>query len=288
MQIESANKIFLRLQNGEKSSQFIAQANARYLLLGVNEPFENFPSFKSNLSSGSDTLALTYLSLGCCYAENEDFQKSTESFQIGASLLEYNHYPKANRNPQSPYYLLICSLAYYAACQYSKSFIILKASEYETRVGKVTSLFLKRDIQSLTYELNGILLKQKENLSNDNKTAIESEIHLILYSMGISNLIEFIFSGKNAALKKSKEIFTDLLNLLQIENEPSMWWVVKLILLINDGFKSNSVWNTIKPKFTELGLNQDNTQTNQNTDDPFDFMEPDPFYRSSVQLDKYI
>ncbi|HSH66844.1 MAG TPA: DEAD/DEAH box helicase, partial [Bacteroidia bacterium] len=288
MQIETADKIFSRLQEGEKSSQFIAQANARYLLFGVNEPLANFPNFKANLTTGSNTLGLTYLSLGCCYAENGRLEKASESFQIGASILEFNHYPKANRTVQSPYYLLICSLAYYSARQYSKSFVILKESEYETRIGKITSLFLKRNLNRLTEELNGILLEEKDGRAANDEKAIESEIHLKLYSIGISNLIEFIYSGSKLALEKSKEVLTDLLDLLQIENEPSMWWIVRLILLINDGFKHNSVWSTIKPKFTELGLNADKNLNESNPDDPFDFPEIDPLLSNDIQLDKYI
>jgi hypothetical protein len=46
MKVNNADAIFKKLDEGEKSSKFIAQANARYILFGVNEPVENFP--KSN------------------------------------------------------------------------------------------------------------------------------------------------------------------------------------------------------------------------------------------------
>lgn len=286
MKVSNAEKIFDKLEEGEKSSKFIAQANARYILFGVNEPVENFPNFKANLTDGLNTLALTYLSIGSCYAENKLYDKSIEPLTIGASLLEYNHFPKQNRTSQSQYYLLISSLAYYASCQYSKSFIILRGSEFDTDVGRMTSLFLKRDFNGLTYALNNILLKDENSLTSDPEIT-ESKIHSILYAKGISNLVEFIYTGNIAFLNSSREILKDLLELLLIEEEPSLWWVTRLFLIVIDGFQFNSLWSTIPPKLTEYQLTPEKEPV-FNIDDLFNLFPTNSRFNKEEQITKFL
>lgn len=285
MKVNNADKIFSRLEDSERSSKFIAQANARYILFGVNEPVENFPNFKSNLTDGLNTLALTYLSIGCCYAENQLYDKSIESLKIGASLLEYNHFPKQNRTSNSQYYLLISSLAYYASCQYSKSFIILRESEFDTEVGKLTSLFLKRNLNGLTSAINSVLLR--DDVAEGTSDLSDSKIHIVLYAKGISNLIEFIYTGNSDYLNSSKEIFSDLCELLLIEDEPSMWWVTRLFLIIIDGFQFNSLWNTIPPKLDENQIAIEEQEI-FDIDDLFSLFPSNPRFNKKEQINKFL
>ncbi|KHE72659.1 DEAD/DEAH box helicase, partial [Halobacillus sp. BBL2006] len=49
---------------------------------------------------------------------------------------------------------------------------------------------------------------------------------------------------------QTKENLNDLLELLIIDEEPAMWWVIRLLIIIIDGFEDNSLWSTL-PKLLE-------------------------------------
>ena len=53
-------------------------------------------------------------------------------------------------------------------------------------------------------------------------------------------------------LLNSYDIFNDLMTLLEIDAEPSMWWVVRLFLLIVKGFEKNSLWSIIPPNLNSV------------------------------------
>jgi hypothetical protein len=245
MNIETALAIYTDLETDRVSRNYFAQANARYILFNVQEDPRNFPTFRDNLNQGSDSLAFTYLSVGLTLYYNDRKQEARRAFEKGAEFIEYTHLSPQNRNPYSSYYLLISALAYYASGQFSKSFVILRNSTQEALdLPEMITSFLRKDFYQLTIVLNRILLNETYiNFEIDTDQAIR----VVLFARSMANLMDFIYHGREESLQNTQLILTDLLELLQIEQEPSMWCITKLFLIIVDGFSDSSLWKTIPP-----------------------------------------
>lgn len=252
MNSEKAIELYERIESDSYSQNLFARANARYILFGVNEDKRNFPAtLESNLNFGSDALAFSYLSIGCTLAESNIYDYRTKSsLEKGAEFIEYNHLPVVNRNPSSKYYLLIGALAYYSSFQYSKAFILMKeANDYETDVALLVSAFLKKEFQEVNRLLNNILLEQEAYLSltNDNFLEKVNHPHIVIFAKSISNLMDYLYTGNQSSLDKTNEILNDLLELLLIDQEPSLWWISRLFKIIANGFHQSSLWANVVP-----------------------------------------
>jgi superfamily II DNA/RNA helicase len=258
---DKAQELFQILEkSGSIAQNAQAQGSARYIKLSVHEPLSIIRQtrFNPNLNEQLDSMAFSYLSIGCCFLENKASNKYETAFKAiekGAQLLEYNHFYEANRHSHSRYYILIAALAYYAASQYSKAFILLtkveegeETLEYTMQIGKMTSLFLKKTHDELTEVLNNILLDDDYITETEEDENIDARIHAFLFAKAMANLLEYLRTGNDAALSSAYEILDDLQTLLMIESEPSGWWVVRLFKIIALGFKDNSLWATIPPK----------------------------------------
>lgn len=258
------NKALELLQILEKSGSIAqnaqAQGNARYIKFSVHEPLSIIrqTNFNTNLNEQLDSMAFSYLSIGSCLLENKqhnDYDKAFKAIEKGAQLLEYNHFYEANRHSHSRYCVLIASLAYYAASQYSKAFILLskveneeEALNYTMPIGSMTSLFLKKHYDKLTEVLNSILLADDYVARTSDDDDIDARIHAFLFAKAMANLLEYLRNGSTAALSASRDILDDLQTLLMVESEPSGWWVVRLFKIIAAGFEENSLWATIPPQ----------------------------------------
>lgn len=261
MNLETAIELYSRVEKDSMSQNLYARSNARYILFGVDEPKENFPpSLEYNLNNGADSLGFLYISIACTFFEN---QSKTEgimerAFERGAEFIEYNHFPHQNRKDLSQYYLLISALAYYAAHQYSKAFILIReAEDYNTDLSLLCSAFLKKDFRSLHLLLNKILIGSYFD-ENDNLIIEAQKQQVYIFSKAISNLMDYLYTGNQTSLSTAIEILDDLLELLAIEKEPSMWWVVRIFKVISQGFSFSSIWSNISP---ELGGGKNRTVT---------------------------
>lgn len=260
MNIDKAVEMFKRIEQDAYAQNLIARANARYILFGVNEPRENFPpTLESNLNSGSDALAFSYLSIGCTLAESQYFSEITkEALEKGAEIIEYNHLNLINRNESSKYYLLVAALAYYASFQYSKAFILMKETDaFETDISILISSFLKKDFKLVYEQLNKILLEQEKYLSINTENFLDkvNAPHIVIFAKAISNLMDYLYTGKESSLNTAVMIFNDLMELLVIDVEPSMWWITRLFLVITNGFATNSLWSSIPPLLPYTDIN---------------------------------
>lgn len=254
MDNQEANSLLGFLDGNSIVQGYIAQAKSRYILLNVEEPIENFPAYVADLSDRNNHTAFSYLTIGCYFAEMEDLESATNPLKTGASLLEYNHKPLNNRIENSKYYILSSSLAYYAAFEYSKAFIMLNEVEYETVAGNILSLFLKKKFDRLLLSINEILLDSSyspDNYTYDSESIYEDNLKIYNYLLAksIANLLEFFYSGDEENLLICKEILNDLLELLSADEEPSMWWSIRLFRIIVNGFDQSSTWKILPPLF---------------------------------------
>ena len=122
---------------------------------------------------------------------------------------------------------------------------------YQTDISILTSSFLKKDFQKVFQTLNRILLNENYIEELEEGQTFDDRIQVVLYAKAFANLMDFLYFGNQESLSKSKEILSDLLELLEIEREPSMWWVVRLIIIIVNGFEESSLWANIPPNIPE-------------------------------------
>jgi len=238
-----------QVNNDPVIQNLIAQANARYILFNTAEDREKYPPYTIQDES-MDLLAFYYLHLGCNLAENQNLSGAMQPLERGASILENIHSAQLNKKTTSNYYGLVASLAYYVSFQYSKSFILIKKFEPTTVIARLVHHFLARDFQVLQDQINQIIVDQNYldanivNGEDGNLRIYESAI-----ARALDGFIKYLHLGSEFFLVNSRIILKNLKEIAEIENDPGIWWVIRLLLLISDGFEESSLWNSLRPYF---------------------------------------
>lgn len=231
---------------------YIAQADARYILFNTLESRENFPAY--TIEDGKlNILAFYYLEIGCSFAENKDLDKAREPMERGASILEYVHGSEANKNKLSNYYSLISSMSYYISFQYSKAFILINKTQSDTILSKLISLFLKRQFNSLNHEIDKLVIDESYQdyyiAENDNEIEGSNKIYEITIAKSLDGFVKYLQTGNNNFLSTAKSNLILIKEIAELKSEPSIWWIVRLLLLISDGFSESSLWNALGKHF---------------------------------------
>jgi len=247
------NIVRLNRINGDSIIQnFIAQANARYILLNTSENRENFPPY--TIEDGNlNILALYYLEIGCSFAENKDLENAREPMERGASILENVNGSEANKNELSNYYSLISALSYYVSFQYSKSFILIKKTQSDTVISKLIALFLQRKFSELTEEVEKLVIDKAYNddfiAENDDEIDGADKIYAITIAKALDGFIKYFQTGNVVFLSVAKTNLLYIKEISELKSEPSIWWVIRLLLLISEGFNEASLWNSLGKYF---------------------------------------
>jgi len=255
------NQIQEKLDRVEKDStlqNLIAQANARYILYNTSESIDNFPKYTIK-DDKLNLLAFHYLNLGCRFVENKHLKNGVFSLEKGASILENIHGSPEVKTNLGNYYGLISALSYYVCFQYSKAFILIKKIENDTVISKIVSLFLSRNYHQLLEEINNMMVDEiytDEYLAN-NEDEIDSnkKIYEITIAKSLNNFIKYFYTGEKYLLELAKSNLEKLKIISEIKNEPDVWWVVRLLIIITDGISEASLWNSLEKYFdTSVGL----------------------------------
>lgn len=243
----------LRKLNGDSTIQnLIAQANARYILFNTSENKSNFPPY--TIEDGSlNILALYYLEIGCSFAENQNLESAREPMERGASILEHVHGSEINKTELKNYYSLLSALSYYVSFQYSKSFILIKKTESDTIISKLIALFLQRNFSDLNKEVERIVIDISYNdsfiIDNDDQSDGADKIYAITIAKSLDGFVKYFQTGQKAFLETAKSNLLLIKEIAELKNEPSIWWIIRLLLLISDGFNSASLWSSLNPYF---------------------------------------
>lgn len=246
-----------RLQklNADKVIQnLIAQADSRYILFNTLEQRENFPPYTIQ-DENLVILALYYLEIGCSFAENQMMDYSREPIEKGASILEYIHGSESNKTEFSNYYCLISALSYYVSFQYSKSFILIRKIKTNTIISTLIALFLERNFNQLNNEIAKIIVDETytdEFISTkytENNEDGELKIFEITIAKSLNRFIKYFQTGNETYLAKAKADLQSLKEISELNAEPSLWWVIRLLLLIADGLSEASLWNSLSKHF---------------------------------------
>ncbi len=252
MKIDHIEQSYEKLESDSTLQNLIAQANARYILYNTGEDERNFPKYTIK-DDQLNILAFKYLNIGCNYFEGEIFTKASNAIEKGASILENVN---GSPNVQTKYknlYGLIAALGYYVSFQYSKSFILIRKIESDTIISSLVSLFLKRDFSSLLDSINQIVIDT--NYSDDflsKQFDIEDstiKIYEITIAKALNSYVKYYHTGDDELLEGAKRNLKNLQEIAEIRGEPDIWWVIRLLLLILDGFTQSSLWKVLSNYF---------------------------------------
>jgi ferritin len=242
--------------NGDKYLQNqIAQLNARYILFNTNEDKENFPNYKLK-DDNLTLLGFQYLNLGCRLAESDLIEEASRALEKGAEILEYIYGSYNNEINNRNYYVLISSLAYYSGFQYSKSFILIQKAEGNTIISRLVSFFLKRDFTRLQNLINEILIEEDyislSESKKKNNRQVPIHIYEIVIAKSLGKLIGYLNFGTKKLLAESKYELKTLKEIAEAREEPDIWWVIRLLLIIIDGVEKASFWNVLRGYYNDL------------------------------------
>ncbi|MGJ1322492.1 DEAD/DEAH box helicase [Sphingobacterium faecium] len=237
-----------RLNDDGVIQSLIAQANARYILLNTREENGNHPPYTIKDES-LNVLALQYLNLGCSYAENREMDSAIMPLERGASILEAVHAAQSNRNSISNYYGIIASMAYYVGFQYSKAFILISKFDSTTPIGNLLKSFLRRDFLELNEIIYGILVNESYSDKNVAQNEDNQKIYEYVVARALDGFVRYYHSGDARLLESSRELLNHTKEIALLEDDPGIWWIIRLLLLISDGFNEASLWNVLVKYF---------------------------------------
>jgi replicative superfamily II helicase len=254
-----------KVERDSTLQNLIAQANARYILYNTSESIDNFPNYTIK-DEKLNLLAFHYLSLGCRFIENEHLKDGVFPLEKGASILENVHGSPEVNTKLGNYYGLISALSYYVCFQYSKAFILIKKIENYTLISKIVSLFLGRNYHQLLEIINNMMVDEiylDENLSkNEDELESSKYIYEITIAKSINNFIKYFYTGDKHLLELAKSNLKSLKEIAEIKNEPDVWWIIRLLIIITDGISEASLWNSLERHFdTSVGLPRDYIQS---------------------------
>lgn len=254
MNIEQNIERLQKVNSDERIQNLIAQADSRYILFNTSEQKENFPAYTLQ-DNNLNILALYYLEIGCSFGENQNLELGREPMEKGASILEFIHGSEANKTELSNYYCLVSALAYYVSFQYSKSFILIQKIQTNTVTSNLVALFLERNFPVLTELIESLIVDvtySDDFISSsfeENNEEGEQKIYEISIAKSLNGFLKYFQTGNEIYLSTARKNLTLLKEVAELNSEPSMWWVIRLLLLVADGFNEASLWNSLKSHF---------------------------------------
>lgn len=230
----------------------IGQSYSRAILRDINESVENYPRYDDKLDIKLLMLVQLYLNTAFKIPgdiDDEELKRiRNDAFKISADILKNLYYYGATAT-EKDYYLLISSMAYYVANDFSKSFALMKNFSENNKIPKIISLFLKKDYQVMFVECVSIQ-DNVDNLKND-EFEEDTYIYLKILSNAMNNYINFLITGSDNYIKNSIEIISDLIVLAEVDKDILAWYIFKFLKLIFENFYKVSLWNVVPPLIGE-------------------------------------
>lgn len=112
-------------------------------------------------------------------------------------------------------------------------------------ISSLVSLFLNRKFDQLLSEIDKLITNSSygdeylaEHFEEDNAT----KIYEIIIAKSLNYYVQFYQTGNKDFLEIAKKDLVNLQEVAAMRGEPDVWWVIRLLLLIIDGFKESSLW----------------------------------------------
>ena len=110
-------------------------------------------------------------------------------------------------------------------------------------ISSLVSLFLNRKFDQLLSEIDKLITNSSygdeylaEHFEEDNAT----KIYEIIIAKSLNYYVQFYQTGNKDFLEIAKKDLVNLQEVAAMRGEPDVWWVIRLLLLIIDGFKAVS------------------------------------------------
>src|SRR5699024_5408608 len=111
-------------------------------------------------------------------------------------------------------------------------------------ISKIVYLFLSRNYQELQNIINSMMVNKiytDDYLSKSNDEIDSSKnIYEITIAKSLNNFIKYFHTGEKYLLEQAKTNLKNLKIIAEIKNEPDVWWVVRLLIIITDGISEAS------------------------------------------------
>jgi hypothetical protein len=239
-------KLVDSLQDGRIQNLF-AQAQAKHVLHEVGESPDNFPEFDAQLDDKVTFAAYALLAAGCSMLEQQGVSYGIDKVETAASLLESTHGPFAEQSRASAFHILVSSIAFYAAGQYSRAFVSIRRIEATTDSAGIIAAFIRKDIETLVRRLSGVLLRDNPDI--EDQADLDEWVITVAIARAIASVLEYLFTGSVSLLQAAYTIIEDALVISAAGMSPAYWWVVRLLKLMLTSLDSSSLWRNLPPHF---------------------------------------
>ena len=240
------------LEANQRVQTAISKATALSMFKSTHEPEANYTylSVDKNLLNH---IGIEYLDMGCKYFDTENYTLSSSCLTKGAECLDLIHSYEESGQDFRDYYGLLASMAFYAGFQYSRAFVLIKKFEEETLIASLISLFLKRNFEELTERVERMVVSHdfddKQLCQADDIDDACGKVFEFNIAKGLYCIIQYFYTGDESLIETAREKLNALLDIAKIEELVDLWWVVRLLLIIVDGFHQSSLWHVLGTYF---------------------------------------
>ncbi len=232
--------------------RLISQAKAKQLLQEVHELPEHFPRFAKGLDDQVTFIAYRMLSAGCSLVEQELPDEGHLQLRSAGDLLESTHRMSAQADSVSRFHCLIGAMAFYACGHYSRAFVLMQTMETVTPAAGIIANFLRKDFAELTLRLNEVLLREQVFDGKDS-IEVDREVFDLLIARAVALVFEHLISGEENLLTNANAILEDAMIINQAGNNPSFWWIARILRLMFSDYGRGSLWRCLPSFFGSDG-----------------------------------
>ena len=235
-------------------SNLFAQSNASHVLYEVGEDKANFPQFDAALVDKVTISAYSILAAGVSLFEETTSVNATSADAIfaleeAAILLHNVHSPHALESESSKFHMLVASMAFYAAGQYSRSFVTLKRIESQFILPKIIASFIRKQFDELIHQTNPYTLADLSSYTDSDGICEHAVTTAISRSLALT--IEFLASGEFKNIENAMSALDIGQQIAKDYESPSLWWITRLLKLMIGGMRDASLWKILPPYFPD-------------------------------------
>jgi len=245
--LETARSILLDFSKSRIENIF-AQAHAKHILQEVGEKLENFPEFDSILEDKITFAAYSLLAASCSMIEQSD-NLGLGGLEKAALLLQNAHSTRRMDNSRERgFHIMVSSMAFYAAGQYSRAYVGIRNIENHTIVAGIIAAFIRKDMKLLIQRINEVLIQEVPIF--DDETDFDDFAITTTIARSLSIVIEYIYTGASDYLNKAEWLLKDAEKVAACGHSPAQWWIVRLLRMMIKNLSETSLWTVLPPFFT--------------------------------------
>lgn len=245
---EYLDQKFNSLESDKQIQTELAQASALFMYRSTVEAEKHYREISVD-EVHVNQIGIEYIDLGCRYFEIKDYNRASTCLTKGAECLETVYGIKGSRQAYRGYYGLLASMAFYAGFQYSRAFLLIGKFREETLIAYFIDLFLRRNFDELTSGIENLVVSQEYDdarlsHSEDFEDAY-GKVFELTFAKCLYCFVQYFYTGDENLVLSAKEKLQLLLDITQSEGFVDLWWVARLLILINDGFRQSSLWTAL-------------------------------------------